>query len=309
MSFGIAFTNVLITIMYIIPAYLLCKAKKAVADHLSTLSAVLIYICGPCMVVSTFFTLDFSPEYLWKMGLFFIITLVLQAVFMMALYLIFRKKYHISKYRLLTITTTMGNVGFFGLPIVRALCPDNPEVACYSCVYVLSMNILIFTVGSFCLTEKKEYMTLKAGIINPTVPAFALGLVLYLLRVTPMIPTVLADSVSLLGRMTTPLCMIILGIRLGTISLPKLFARPFVYISSAIKLLAFPIFCYAVVYFLPLDVAFKSAILILSGTPTASVVLNLAEMYKSETELSAYCMTLSTLVCFLTIPLLTLLVP
>ncbi len=309
MSFGIAFTNVLVTIMYIIPAYLLCKAKKGVADHLPTLSAVLIYICGPCMVVSTFFTLEYAAEYLLNMLWFFIITLVLQAVFMLAVYLIFRKKYHIGKYRLLTITTTMGNVGFFGLPIVRALCPNNPEVACYSCVYVLTMNILIFTVGSFCLTEKKEYMTLKAGILNPTVPAFAFGLLLYLTRLTPMIPEVLSDSVTLLGRMTTPLCMIILGIRLGTVSLPKLFSRPFVYASSAVKLLVFPIFCYAVVYFLPLDTAFKAAILILSGTPTASVVLNLAEMYRSETELSANCMTLSTLVCFLTIPLLTMLVP
>ncbi len=307
--FGIAFTNVLITLMYILPAFALCKFRKATADHLTTLSAILIYVCGPCMVVSTFFTLDFSTDYLVRMALFFIVTLVLQAVFMLGIYLVFRKQYHVSKYRILTIASTMGNVGFFGLPIVRALCPDNPEVACYSCVNVLTMNILIFTVGSFCLTEKKEYMTLKAGICNPTVPAFFFGMVLYLLRITEHIPAVLGDSITLLGKMTTPLCMIILGIRLATVSLKKMFTWKFIYVASFMKLVAFPLFCLAAVYFLPLDNAFKAAVVILAATPCASVILNLAEMYKSETEMSANCMTLSTLVCFITIPLITLLLP
>ena len=72
-------------------------------------------------------------------------------------------------------------------------------------------------------------------------------------------------------------------------------------------MLIFPLFCYFAVYFLPLDFSFKASILILAGTPCASVVFNLSEMYKSEPELSANCVLVSTLLCFLTLPVLTLL--
>jgi predicted permease len=52
---------------------------------------------------------------------------------------------------------------------------------------------------------------------------------------------------------------------------------------------------------------FKTSVLILSGMPCAAVLLSLAEMHKSESELSANCLLVSTVLSFLTVPLLTLL--
>lgn len=307
MSFNIALSNVIVTLLYILPGFLVCKMRRAVADHLSTLSGVLIYICGPCMVISSFLALDFSISDVINMGWFFIATFLLQAAFMGLIYFLFRKKIHDAKYRILTIGSVLGNVGFFGLPVVKALLPENPEVMCYSAVYVISMNILVFTVGVFCLTRDKKYMTLKAAIFNPSMFGFVTGFILYLLRVSDFIPDLVTSSVGLLGNMTTPLCMIILGIRLASVPLGKLFIRPIIYLICVSKLLLFPLFCYAMVYFLPLAASFKASILILSATPCASVILNMAEMHKSETELSANCVLLSTLLCFTTIPVLTLL--
>ena len=62
--------------------------------------------------------------------------------------------------------------------------------------------------------------------------------------------------------------------------------------------------CLAIVYFLPFDPIFKAAMFILGGTPCASVMLNIAEMYEGETELAANCVLLSTLLCVFTIPIL-----
>lgn len=307
MSFNIALSNVIITLLYILPGYIVCKMKRAAADHLSTLSGVLIYICAPCMVVSSFLALDFSVDNLINMGLFFVVTFLLQAAFMGLIFFIFRKKAEDAKYRILTIGSVLGNVGFFGLPVVKALLPNNPEVMCYSAVYVISMNILVFTVGVFCLTGKKEYMTVKAGIFNPSMFGFVTGLLLYLVQAGDFLPDLVTNSVGLLGNMTTPLCMIILGIRLASVSFKKLFTRPIIYLICLGKLVLFPLFCYAAVVFLPFADSFKASILILSATPCASVILNMAEMHKSETELSANCVLLTTLMCFLTIPVLTLL--
>lgn len=307
MEFKIAFSNVILTLLYILPGFLLCKFKKVSAEHLSSMSAVLVYVCAPCLIVNSFLQLDFTPLGFGYMALFFVVTFVLQALFMLATFLIFRKKYEDSKYRILTIGAVLGNVGFFGLPIVKALLPDNPEVMCYSAVYVVSMNILVFTVGVFCLTKDKKFISVKSALLNPSTISLIIALPLYFFGVKRFLPDVLLSGVSLLSGITTPLCMIILGIRLATVSFKKLFTRPIIYAVCACKLIIFPLFCYLAVYFIPLQESFKASILILSAVPCAAVILSMAEIHQSETELAANCVLMSTLMCFITIPLLVLL--
>lgn len=307
MEFEVAFTNVLLTLMYIVPGYLVCRAKRATADHLPTLSAILIYVCSPCMLVSSLISLEFSVEGIRNLGLFFAVSLLLQGAFMLLLFFLLRRRMGEKRYRILTMASVMGNVGFFGLPLVKVLLPDNPEVLTYSAAYIVSMNVLLFTVGVFCLTGKKQYMSLKAAVWNPTVIGFFIGLPLYIFGVGEHLPDVVKNGVGLLGNMTTPLCMLILGIRLATIPLKRLFARPFVYGILAAKLILYPLFTLGAVCLLPVPYSFKASIVILSATPCASAVQSLAEIYRSETELSANCVMLSTLLCFLTLPVMTLL--
>ncbi len=92
MGFEVTFSNVLLTLLYIIPGYIVAKMGKASADHLSTVSVILVYICSPCMIMSSFLSLEYSAERLIDMGLFFVLTFILQCAFMLILYCIFRKK-------------------------------------------------------------------------------------------------------------------------------------------------------------------------------------------------------------------------
>ena len=307
-TFKIAFFNVLISLLYMLPGFILCKTKKAVADHLSTMSAILIYVCSQCMIISSFISLDFSSKDLLYMGLFFVVSFIVQLLFLLIVFAILRKKFHISKYRMLTIGSVLGNCGFFGLPLIKALLPQNPEVACYSSIYVISMNLLVFTAGIYCLTQDKKYISLKAAIMNPTFFSILVAIPLYIFSASERLPDLAKDSIGLLGKMTTPMCMFILGIRLGTMDFKKLFTNSFVYFACVGKLIVFPLFAYACVFFLPLPAPFKASILILAATPCASIILNLAEIHGKEQEMSANCILLSTILCILTIPFMALLI-
>ena len=300
----VAFSNVLVTLLYIIPGFICCKTKIAKADHLSTLSAILVYVCSPCMVVNSFMQIERTPRMLGQIMLFFVVSLAIQTVLTFVLYGIFRKKFHDVKYRMLTVSFGLGNAGFFGIPIIKALLPGHPEVACFACVYIVGMNMLTFTIGAYCLTGDKKRMTLKKAFLNPPFISLLVALVLYAVNFSGIMPELLGGALDLLNRTTTPLCMIILGIRLASVSFKKLFTRIYVYIICACKLLIFPFACLAIVYFLPLSPVFKAAMFILGGTPCAAVMLNIAEMYDGETELAANCVLLSTLLCVFTIPIL-----
>ena len=205
---------------------------------------------------------------------------------------------------MLTVSFGLGNAGFFGIPIIEALLPGHPEVACYACVYIVGMNMLTFTIGAYCLTGDKKRMAFKKAFLNPSFISLIIALVLYALNARVIMPDLLFNSIKLLKSTTTPLCMIILGIRLASVSFKKLFTRAYVYIICACKLLVFPFACLAIVYFLPLNNVFKAAMFILGGTPCAAVMLNIAEIYEGETELAANCVLLSTLLCIFTIPII-----
>lgn len=305
--FTITFSNVLLTLCYMLPAYLLCKCKKAVADHLPTLSAILVFFCSPCLITNSFLSIKPTPEILLEMGLFFVVTLTLQVAFIGGMYLFLRKRYDDARVRILNVGCIMGNVGFFGLPVISAMLPNNPEVACFSAIFSISMNIISYTMCVFCLTRDKKYMTPRAAILNPSVLALCVAFPLMLLEAGSFLPTVALSAINLLGRMTTPLCMIILGIRLATVPLRVLVTNKMVYLVSACKLVVFPLFAYGVVYFLPLSAAFKASILVLCATPCASMLLNLAELHRSETKFCANCVLLSTLLSIVTLPVLSLL--
>ena len=308
--FLLALGNISIMLLYALPGFILCKIKKATATHLPTLSAVLVYICSPCMIVNAFLNMPYSKANLGYMGLFFVCSFVLQILFMLGLWLIFGKKYENGQYRVLTVGAVMGNVGFLGLPIVKALFPQSPEAVCYSATYVISMNILVFTMGVFCVTGDKKYISLKSALLNPSVVSAVIALPLYIFGVGAKLESAgfspLLNAIALLGNATTPLCMIILGVRLATVRFKSLFTNPVAYLTCACKLLLFPLFCYLAVFFLPLPVSFKASMLILSAAPCASIILNLAEIHENETAFAANIILLSTLVCFLTISVLTL---
>jgi len=307
MGFKIVFLNVLLMFVYMACGFGLVKAKKAVASHAKSLSAFLIYVACPCMIVNSFLSMDYSQENIVNIALFFVISFCVQLLFFGLMYVFLHKKFADAKYRVLALGAALGNVGFFGLPVVSALFPEQSVVACYSTLYVTSMNLLVFTVGVFLLTNNKKYVSVKSAILNPTTLSALVAVPLFLFRVS--FPDEISSVITLLGRMTTPICMVVLGMRLGSVSLKKLFTRPFVYVVCLMKLIVFPLFAYACVYFLPFaDDVFKVSMLVLSSTPTAAVVLSLAELHECEQELSANVVLVTTLFSLVSIPLLMLIV-
>ena len=306
--FKSTFLNVLLALLYMIPGFALCKMGKARPKHLSTMSAILIYFCTPCMILSAFLKLPKSQENLINMGLFFVFSLFVQTLFFLILLLILRKKHEKQIYRLLNVGSVLGNVGFFGMPLISAVFPDHPEVSCYSSMYVVGMNILVFTIGVYCVTGDKKAISFKNAFINPAFGSFLVVLPVYIFGLGRFVPSFLQGGIEVVARMTTPLCMLILGIRLASVEMKKLWTNPLQYLTVGLKLVVFPLFSYGLSLLFPFPDIFRYSILILAGTPCASVLLAMAEMHGKGEEAAANCILLSVLLCIITLPLLALLI-
>ncbi len=114
------------------------------------------------------------------------------------------------------------------------------------------------------------------------------------------------NSLGLLAKMVLPMCMIILGMRLSEANLKVIFTRGFAYITCFMKLVAFPIFAFLCVHWLPfVDDVLKGAIIVLASVPSGAVIENLAELHECEQELAANVVLLTTILSVLTIPVMT----
>ena len=302
--FGIILSNVAVLLVYMLLGFLLCKAGKGHVAHARTLSGLLLYVLSPAMIINSFLQLEYSGENAAKIAKYFIATLVVQILFFAVLYIILRKKYEDAKYRILSVGAVLGNVGFFGMPVISGMFPDDSIVMCYSSVNVMSMNLIVFTIGVFLITNDKKYVSVKSALLNPTTLSIAAALPLFIFNV--QLPTVVQSSVEVLAKAVTPMCMFILGMRLSAVKLKPLFTRPFVYCTCALKLLVFPIFAFLCVRWLPFfDDTLKITVVVLAAAPSGAIIESLAELHECEQELSANVVLLTTILSVATMPLIT----
>ncbi|MGN0453382.1 MAG: AEC family transporter [Ruminococcus sp.] len=306
MVFFTTLTSVAMLLLYAIPGFLLVKTKLVDEKTIPAFAKVLLYVCQPALTLYSFNKAQYSPALLLNLGIFFLITLLAQLFLLMLFWFVLKKKRaKDDKYRIINIAAVLSNCGFFGIPIAEKLFPENSDVAAYCLMFTLSMNILCWTVVLAMVTGDKKYVRLKQVIVNPAVISFLAALLLFVFSVK--LPAVLADGVSLVGRASTPLCMLILGMRLAATKVKTVFGSISSYIAVAVKQIAVPLFIFAALYFVPIDPFMKSLAFLLFSCPVASNVLNFAEMSSRGQDTAAGCVLLGTMLSIGTMPLMTLL--
>jgi hypothetical protein len=120
---------------------------------------------------------------------------------------------------------------------------------------------------------------------------------------------IIGNMIGVTGRMATPLSMVIMGMRLGTMKMSALFKDIKVYITVAVKMLVMPLIAFAFVYFLPISSGMKMVFYIVSACPSASVVLNFSELVGEGQKEAASMVLSSTILSVITMPVMMLLLP
>jgi predicted permease len=227
--------------------FLLKKTNMVSESCIPGFSKVLLYVCQPCLIVYTFASAEFSLEMLCNFGIFFLMLLTVHILMLGGAFLILKRRFGESVYRVITVATTFANCAFFGIPVIEALMPEiASQVVIYTSIYGAFMNIVGWTVGISIISGDKKYISPKKMLLNPAMAGLAVALVMYCLRLP--LPKELIGAVTNTGRMATPLSMIIMGMRLATMELKPMFSDFKIYLTVAVKhivmsLVAFSIHC------------------------------------------------------------------
>ncbi len=292
---------------YAIPGFLFVKTKVIKPESISAFARVLLFVCQPCLILFSFDSADFTLEFFGQLGIFFGLCTAMQIFVICSLTLILKKKFSDVRNRICTIASSLANVGFFGIPLIQAILPSHPEVVAFSSVFSVSLNLLSWTLAVGVIAWDKKKISVRNMIVNPTTVALLVTLPLFFTGTK--LPSAVGSVVELLGRMTTPMCMLILGMRLATVTPRDLFCNPRIYLSTALKNVVYPLLSFAVIFFIPLPSYVKITFFVLGCCPSASMVLNMSELINEGQTHAACSVLISTLSCIATVPLLSLMIP
>lgn len=201
------------------------------------------------------------------------------------------------------LCATYPNASFFAIPLVHGM--FGADGVFYLTGTVLVFNLLLWTHGVLLLRQQGEPICLKAlskRLLNPVIIAAVVGFVAYLLHLR--IPTVLADAFHHIGRMNTPLAMLITGGVLAGANLTQALANKRIYYILLLRLLFIPIVVAFVFSFFThmIPAELHTIILIALSAPTVTSCVAIAVLYDTEPLYVSEVVAVSTVFALITIP-------
>ena len=196
------------------------------------------------------------------------------------------------------------NVGFIGYPIVSSI--FGPQAIFYAALLNMPNTFFIFTAGVMLI--KGEYSVKQFNpkvLLSPALIAAAVAALLVALGVHT--PDVIARPVTMVGNVTVPAALMIIGSSMAKLPLKEIIGSPKVYVASLLRLVVVPLSLYF--FFKVCDVSdvVNNINTVVIAMPVASFGTMFCLKYGRNPALITELTFITTLGSILTIPLITLL--
>lgn len=266
------------------------------------LSGLLVNITLPCLIIESM-QVPLTDTLLTHMeGIILIELLVYGISFFFAFlvpYILGGSVFETGVFRFMLI---FSNLGFMGYPVCETL--FGPQSLFYVTLINIPFGLLVFTIGVFLLRPDLARHPDLRRILSPGLLASLLGLLFFFTGFT--IPSPLSDSLSLLGSVTTPLAMIVIGALLATLPVGSLLGDSRIWVISLFRLSVIPGITLLILSRFTSDPLLLGVPVILSAMPVAANTVLLAEEYGVNAELASKGVFISTVLSVVTIPIVAL---
>lgn len=200
---------------------------------------------------------------------------------------------------------TYSNVGFIGYPVVASI--FGPEAVFYASILNVANTVTVFIWGVMFISGE----SMKEGFhwklfYSPAMIATYISIILVCAGVHT--PRAIAQPFTLLGNMTVPASLIVIGSSMAAIPAKKMVGTPHIFLMCGIKLILLPLLLYYLFTFIGVERHVSAINMILIAMPVASFgTMFCVKMGKDETTMSQGTFW-TTLLATASIPFLTQLI-
>lgn len=301
-NIAIIFNQVAILFIVMVVGFFARKTDIINDEVNKKLSELLLNITAPFMVIASF-QFEFSKDMLLNAGIILIISIAIHA-FSILIGTLLYGKYPGGIQKVLRFITVFANCGFMGYPVLESL--FGKIGIFYGSIYVIAFNVFIWTYGVALFNDQKGSKSLKKAVINPGVISVFIGLVIFVFSIK--LPFPVSKAIDMVGSMTTPISMLIVGALLADTNFKDLFKGFSIYYGIAVRLLLLPILALVVLKTAGMKGLLLSIPVVLSGMPAAANTAIFAERYNGDSIFASRAVALSTVLSILTIPLMVFLI-
>lgn len=289
-------------------SYFFSKKKKYGENESKFLSNLLLFVISPCLILNTF-TIPYSVEKIKAIGSSALIS-VITLSFLVLLSIIFvHSKTEIGKSRdrFDKVSFVYSNAGFIGIPLINGV--FGAEGVFLLMGYIVIYNSFLWTHGIGTVTGKINF---KQILTNPNILAIIIGVIIF---VTPIqIPSILAQTVKIIGDLNTAVSMIILGLLFANFKKPEKGEKtPALRIGKVIlfRLIILPIallilykVLHTFIFVTPAMFQIMMIIFIAASCPVGMSVANFAVIFGKEESYCSLLVAISSVFCVVSLPLM-----
>ncbi|MFP4697924.1 MAG: AEC family transporter [Eubacteriales bacterium] len=194
------------------------------------------------------------------------------------------------------------NVGFMGFPVIESIYGKGAII--YAALFNLPFYFLIYTLGIYLISlHGDKYFRFNWRLLaNTGVIAVFIGLFFFLTKIP--LPIFLYGTVGMLGDLTTPLAMLIIGSSLANIPLKSVLLNIKIYLFSILKLIVYPVVIWIILSNILDNSLLIGVSVVIAGMPVAANAVMLSKEFDGNEEVASEGVFLSTLLSIITIPLL-----
>lgn len=278
------------------------RRKRILNDEITQgLSELLLTITMPLLTLASFH-FNFSKEMLINAGLIVICSIVLH-IFAFFSGKVLYLKYPDKIRKVLIFTAVFCNCGFMGYPILESLFGKTGIF--YGSMYSAVYNFFVWTVGVKIFTGKNDPGSFKKALANPGLIAVFLGLILFIFSIK--LPFPIYRALDLVGSMTTPISMLIIGSTLAESNFSKLFSNIPIFYGTLVRLILIPLITLWILKLTGLNEPLIKIFVTTIAMPAAANTVIFAKKFKGDALLASQLVFVSTLLSIVTIPLILIL--
>lgn len=285
--------QVLILFILIAVGYICGLAGFMNKDTAKNITNIVLYFVTPCVIIDAY-QVDFDPNILTNLGITALCAIGVHIISIIAASLVFRGK-NINKRAVLRFGTIFSNCGFMSLPLQQAII--GKEGVLYGAEFVCIFNIFLWSYGVVCMGGKENFSK-KTLFLNPGILGVAAAVLLFIFSIR--LPSVIAQPISYLAGLNTPLPMIIVGYYLSNSKMKEGLKDKYAWSAAILRLLILPIICISLLYLIGLRGNILITVAIAVSAPSAAATTMFAAKFERDTELSVNMVSLSTIFSIVT---------
>ena len=287
----------------------ICRLKRLLPDNLTSgMSTVLVKVTMPCTIFVSMMRPFSRTLLLESIATFFITAAVYLSGYVIGMFLARVMGAAEDEKRVWQFGLVFANVGYMGFPVIHAV--YGYEGMIYATMSNASFNMLAFSLGIYLFKRDSSEdikTNLKSIALNPALVATYLGFIFFVTGFR--LPEAVGNGVQLISDMTVPLSMLLVGAILAKSKPMALINDPRLAPVIFMRLVGIPLFTFFIVRSFVHNPVMLGAVVILSAMPAAALTVIFAEQYEGNTAVASKFVALSSLLCLLSIPLISLLLP